>query len=37
MLTIGIIPTIFAAEENKAEMINTIKPFAKKAGIIDTP
>ena len=37
MLTIGIIPTIFSLEENKNEMISAIKPFCKKAGIIETP
>ena len=36
MLTIGIVPSIFT-EEAKAEVIASIKPLAKKAGIQDTP
>jgi dynein heavy chain len=37
MLTIGLIPAIFAAEEARAEMIQAIGPLAKKSHIIDTP
>jgi hypothetical protein len=37
MLTIGLVPAIFAAEEIKNEMISTIRPLAKKNHIVDTP
>ncbi len=37
MLTIGIVPAIFAEEEAKNEMISTIGPVAKTNHIIDTP
>jgi len=37
MLTIGLVPAIFTAEETKNEMISTIRPLAKKNHIIDTP
>lgn len=37
MLTIGIVPAIFASEEARNEMISAIGPVAKKNHIIDTP
>jgi len=37
MLTIGIVPAIFANEESRAEVISAIGPLAKKNHIIDTP